>query len=179
MAHNRLAFYEWIVELGYDPRLGIAQHASCDETTNQDIIRAVNAVLTSLPEDEAELIRQHYFHGRSLSYIAGETGRDHHRVQAHHRHIIKKLRSLLAPFINQRFYPPKNLWPACPLCCHPRRDDIDRILRLKSPSQTWRPILRLLRRRFNLEIASPQRLIGHLKYHNVGTAKGERTDGTH
>ncbi len=189
MSGSRIVYRDWIVELGVDPeelkshRLVVpeipehisfeelidiaAPQASPEENTgvSHEIQEQVRLALEKLTEPEREFVRQFYFMGKSYRRIAYQTGRTLHKLEALHKRVLKKLRKELSGYVRKRFGIATTKTPPCLLCLSPHRKEIDRLIRERDKTQTWKPVMKILRERYHIHITSPQLLIGHEKYH--------------
>ena len=182
MSKQRITFQNWIVEIGFDPSRRLTDPESCgpeahryDTQLQREINSEVSEALKILSENEREFIRQFYFFGRTYNQIARSSGRRVHKLEALHDRAMRKLRKSLTPFVRERFgieiesevrsASQKNEKLHCPICESEYRGGIDKIISERNRSDTWRPVIRLLRDHYGLRIKSPQQLIGHEKYH--------------
>jgi len=168
MSRARIIYRDWIVDLGHDPALNWQEVAGRDDGQNQKRVFAVNRALMELTEDESGFIRCYYFMGMGYRDIAESTGRRIDRLERMHRNILRKLKTRLSFLIgSERDYRGDYGDPGCPLCRHPRYYEINELIKSKKETETWRPIIKMLRTEFGIRIQSPQRLIGHRKYHMI------------
>jgi DNA-binding CsgD family transcriptional regulator len=181
MSPERVTYQNWIVDLGRDPSQApdpdqispqatapttVSGAAGALESERQRLIReAVGLALSKLSDNERELIEQYHYMGRSYQEIAERSGRTIHRLESLHRRALRKLRAALAPLVKRLYGLGVSTDPDCPICTSPYRHEIDHLIRERQRFGTWRPIMRLLKSRFGLVIATPQTLIGHEKYH--------------
>jgi len=163
MSRGRIVYQDWIVGLGRDPSLTWQEAAQSGKTYNREAIIAVNQALNGLTEEEAAFIRLFYYQGKGYTEISQISGRATYRLETLHRSALKKLRLRLATFVAGQTTPQSDL--NCPLCNHPARDEIGKLLLSKTESETWRRIIRVLRDEFGIVIKTPQRLKSHRKYH--------------
>lgn len=167
MGQNRIVYQEWIVNLGRDPARSWPEAADTGGGYNDEIVMAVTRALETLSEEEAAMIRRFHFQGLSYQEISRITGREIYRLDALHRRAMRKLTVGLRPLVEEscrRDHFPKT---GCPLCSHPAREEIDRLIHSKRREETWKRMIRILRKKYALPIRSPQLLIGHLKYHTL------------
>jgi len=175
MSSSRIAYHNWIVELGFDPMLGpadgqaepgeIASDSHAEQERVQRIRSAVQAALAELTEDERELIERTHLMGQSFPELAASTGRALHRLESMYSRAVRKLRRRLYPLVEELYGLNRQQHEACPICTSRHRRAIDRIIAKRDPQATWRPVIREIERRFGLKIEAPQILIGHSKYH--------------
>jgi hypothetical protein len=136
-----------------------------ESVRRRQIRKAVAFALSKLGDNERELIEQFHYMGRSYREISGRSGRSIHRLEALHQRALKKLRTALAPLVKQLYGLGVSTDPDCPICTSPHRASIDRLIRERNRSDTWRSMIRLLKGRFGILITTPQTLIGHERYH--------------
>ncbi len=175
MRKNRIIFHEGVVDrysgqhalFQFETEDGNGPGASATQVgrTAEPVIAAVRAAVSRLDPDQQDLIYQVYVLGRTLPDLADTTGLPHARLAVMHRRVKRRLCSLLAAFVNQRFGLDVGESVGCPICRHPGRGDIDRIIAAKRPDQSWRPIMRAIREQTALDLRSPHALIGHARYH--------------
>jgi len=164
---ERIVYQEWIVALGRDPSLPPQSTENRTTIQNTEIIAAVRAALDRLDETEIEFIRSFYFQGLGYREISGMMGKATHRLESIHRGALLKLRVLLSGTTGGYFKTRAPVTFDCPLCRHPRRSAIDSMIRQRRPTATWRHIIKKLKTDYGLPGITPQRLIGHRKYHMI------------
>ncbi len=165
MGQNRILYQEWIVKLGRDPARSWQEAADTGEGYNDEIVMAVTRALETLSEEEAAMIRRFYFQGLSYQEISRITGREIYRLGALHRRALRKLTARLRPLVQETCNRDDFRKTGCPLCDHPAREEIDRLIYSKRREETWKRMIKTLRKEYALPIRSPQLIIGHLKYH--------------
>ncbi len=192
MGDKRLLYRTWISDLGRDPRERnvlqlfeeserrmaltdgllddqMAAESSSEEASRgsrADVVRdRVSSALATLTERERFCIECYYFEGLSYGQIAQLSGRSIEKTRAVHKRAFKKLRKELAATATELFGIAVRRFEGCPLCQSPDRMAIDDLLRSRDLSQSWSPVIRILRERFGIRVTTPQRLIGHEKYH--------------
>ena len=181
MSPERITYQNWIADLGRDPSqpldfdgqsgpipvgTGDFEVLNNPEPERRRRIReAVAFALSKLSDNERELIEQFHYMGRSCREIAERSGRTIQPHEALHQRALRKLRTALAPIVKQLYDLGVSTDPDCLICTSPHRATIDRLIRERSRSDTWRPMIRLLKSRFGIIITTPQTLIGHEKYH--------------
>ena len=169
MTSSRIVYQNWIVDLGRDPEAiysnRVATDRIYDEKRIEQIRQAVNAALAELDEDEREFIIRFHHMGESYRQISDKSGWPIHRWEALHKRILKKLRKLLAPFVDEVFGLSSAQTPSCPICSSKYVEQLNEIISNRDRKQTWKPVLRLFRTKYNLVISAPQLLVGHEKYH--------------
>lgn len=166
MGVGRIIYQEWIVALGRDPGRSWQEAAEVEPSYNRDDVRAVTEALEALAPEEADFIRRFYFQGLAYEDISRETGRDIGRLILLHRRAVKSLVARLRPWSGGRKADDDPVRLACPLCRHPDREEIERLLHTKRSEETWKRILTILRRSFGMPHLTPRQIVGHLKYHH-------------
>ncbi|MCP4569978.1 MAG: sigma-70 family RNA polymerase sigma factor [FCB group bacterium] len=164
MGRERIIYQNWIVELDYDPALG-RPWEDVASGYSEKVISAVNQVLDNLDPAEALFIRRFYFQGMSYRKISRLTGRAIHRLETLHNGAIRKLKIRLPAILDLPEPVALSTNSDCPLCNHPESEEINRLICSKGSEETWRRIIKVLKETYGLVICSPQRLIGHQKYH--------------
>ena len=188
MAKKRVIYQNWLVEIGYDPKLGgphktEIEQISIDElfesgfdieqkldTRKQvertDFIRtAVQDALGKLTEEEREFIIRFHFMGEKYIEISEKTERELYSLVAFNDQIIKKLKKHLRKFVQAEFKIGPEKEPTCPICLSPHKNDINKILQNRDKKLTWKHVMLKIEKQFGLQIKFPQILIGHEKYH--------------
>lgn len=167
MRKQRIVYLDWIVELGYDPT-GDAPDRNLTEreSSRTEMIRSeVDRAVRSLSDEEQEFVRRFHFMGQGYQEIAEVTGREIHRLESLNRQVLKKLKKRLAGFVKETFDLEITIDSSCPICKSIHRVKIDQIIAAKPPDATWSGVIAEIKRRFGLRLQSPQRIIGHQKYH--------------
>ena len=179
MSTRRVLFRNGIYKVAADPRavVGPAEFrvdpAAARHVDRTNLIcRTVQAAIERLEPDEKLVIREFWYQGRTYRQIAAGLGRPRHRIETIHRRARRKLRRLLADFVEQLWgIQPRRPRRKCMICESPFRARIDRILAARKATETWRPVMQILREDFGLHIRSPQTLISHQKFHQVLSLK--------
>ena len=187
---SRIVYQDWIVEIGHDPDTKVAPYggdlfradfisldhpaaaglsdaeATAARIERRELVRrTVTEALNNLDDDEREFVIRFHFMGESYRRISELSGRSIHKLEALHKRSIRKLRKQLAAFVHETFGLDSEVIPDCPICRSPFAAELDEIIRNRDRTATWRPVLTLLKTKYNLSISSPQLLIGHEKYH--------------
>ena len=200
MSGNRVVYQNWIVEMGFDPAQSKAtrnrddsllEPISLDEPSvcaisyedSQRVIEELEKVsevrfqvreaLKQLSIQEREFIAQFYFMGKSYREMSEQSGRPIYKLEALHKRAVKKLKKELVGFARERFGVETESESNCQLCQSPHVAEINRLIRHRDKTATWKPIIKTLRDKYGLKLSSPQILIGHEKYHqcsSTGTA---------
>ncbi len=165
MGKQRIIYQDWIVELGRDPSLRWDEAIDNKGNYNRAIISAVNLALESLSNEESAFINAFYIRGISYNEISKHTGRAIYKLEAMHNRALKKLKNILPKLLNDNIKLPRPDVKKCPLCVSDQVEAINKLIRTKTKAETWRRIIRELKTKFEITISTPQRLIGHYKYH--------------
>ena len=188
MAKNRLIFQNWLVEIGYDPKLGgphknDIEQVSIDElfdsgfdithelpdsqqaNRSEIIQQAVKEALGKLDDDEREFIIRFHFMGEKYIEIAEKSDRELYSLVSMHNIAIKKLKRHLKQFVKEQFAVAEPKQSDCLICNSEHKDAIDKLILCKDPKATWKQIIGYVSKNYHIKIKSPQILIGHEKYH--------------
>ncbi len=166
MPQWRTVYLNMIVDIGFVPGEQMCFDPESEPITpNPKIIKVVREALDKLTEKERNFIERYYFKGESLQEIAKSTKLNKTRLTAIHLRAIRKLRKYLDPFVQQEFGITTEHDHICPICMSPHLKEINRVIGNKRKEETWKNIIKILKTEFNLQIKSPQILIGHQKYH--------------
>lgn len=188
MPQNRIIYQNWLVELGAEPKEiqkeGLLKLFSLEEMLEgkfdladefqfeEDRLRltelkeAVSGALKKLSDEEREFIIRFYYMGESYVVLSEKTNRPLHKLAALNKKATRKLKKHLAVFVKQRFGITENLNKSCPICQSAYREEINRLIAGRDKTKTWRPLLKILREKYQLKIKTVQTVIGHEKYHN-------------
>lgn len=167
MSNSRVVYQNWIVDLGRDPLKDWSQNNRADKPDEQ-LKEIVSSALKRLNSNEQEFIIQFYYMGKSYQEISSQTGRVIYKLEALHKRALKKLEAQLQGFVIDRFDIKNRIKSDCLICNSEYANEIDNIIANRNPQETWRPILKILKEKFGIQIRSPQTLIGHKKYHSHG-----------
>jgi hypothetical protein len=132
----------------------------------QEILRnEVRGAVAKLDRQQREFIERFYFMGETYDQIERRTGKERHRLETIHRQALERLRFLLTDFVEGFYGVRVERESKCPICDHPRKAEIEEVLREKRAEESWRPTLEILREKFNLEVSSVWVLVAHLRKH--------------
>jgi len=130
----------------------------------------VARALKKLTADEKEFIERFYYIGQSYREISEKSGRAVYKLEAVHKRAVRKLKRELAPVVRKLYS--LDIEPSgapssktCPVCDSPFKNDIDKLIAARDKKGTWRPVIKILKKKYGLRIKTPQVLIGHEKYH--------------
>ena len=130
----------------------------------------VSRALKKLTADEKEFIERFYYSGQTYREISEKSGRAVHKLEAVHKRAVRKLKRELAPVVKKLYNldaepDGSSTVITCPVCDSPFKKDIDKMIAERDRKGTWRPVIKILKEKYGLEIKTPQVLIGHEKYH--------------
>lgn len=173
MSNNRLQYQNWIVELGVDPiqlaRLGSNDLSTEISQTDSEQVELINQVvrkaMTSLDDDEHELIIRFHFMGETYVKISELTNREIYKLAAIHKRAVKKLKAKLTSFVKESYNIDSEEINTCLICNHEEVIKINLIISQRDKRKTWREVLKVLRNEYNLKLSTPQIIMGHEKYH--------------
>jgi len=162
---KRIVYQDWIVDLGRDPAGPQSDETATTGGYNHEIIEVVHRTLEKLRPEEAEFIRLYYMQGMNLRHISRQTGKPIYLLEALHRRTLKKIKPLLQEFLGGKYNVPQPDANNCPLCRHSRSKEINIMIQSRSESETWRPIVEILRDEYGINLSTVSELTGHAKYH--------------
>jgi hypothetical protein len=128
----------------------------------------IRAVVGSLDELASKIIIMYHFESLEFDQIAAELGLKVSQIKKIHSEAFVNLKYRLAEMVNRR-WPGK--FPAakhCPICDHPKRQLIDRIIASKHQRESWGTINKRLKAEIGRSFHPPSLLINHQKYHQKG-----------
>ncbi len=171
---GRVSYFNWATELyGYLDQDLQAKIEQCfprrdqgpatDELINLEVRNAVE----KLSPDEKRFVELFYFEFRSYREISRKWRKRIHKLERIHRRALDKLRILLADFVRQHFgldVPPRT---ECMICMSPYRRELEQLIRDKTEDETYSRLMRTFRKRYGVNIKTPQVIIGHRKKHMV------------
>ena len=128
----------------------------------------VRKEVESLETPHQETIKQYYFESRSIEEIAADLSLSEDDTRHLLHEALTILKSRLAGLMKAR-YPSKFINSQdCPICSHPRRQQIEKIIAGKKPGQSWGVINEKLKRKIGRAFNPPRYMIVHHKYHMEG-----------
>lgn len=155
--------FDWIY-LTHKTLLWHSEISEEEQVRLQELLGKVREALDELTTAERITIERHDFEGLPLARIAAELEWPSSKVQVVRRRALRRLRKLLAPFVEERFgvcLPSTD----CPICASPFRREAERIIAARNREEPYSKVISELRRSFEIAIISPKTIIGHMKYH--------------
>ncbi|MBU1319827.1 MAG: sigma-70 family RNA polymerase sigma factor [candidate division Zixibacteria bacterium] len=158
---EKLVFLNWIYDVG---RISLFSPKK-QSRLQKEIIEKVRDAVDNLPSMEKEFVQLYWFEGKSMAELSELFGKKPYKLESLNKRILQKLKRRLSEYVTRQFDLTNDTIPACIICDHPRRIEIDNLLLSKGQEETFRPIYRKLKDEFGLTISTPQILIGHIRYH--------------
>jgi RNA polymerase sigma factor (sigma-70 family) len=171
---RRIRNLGWVTELYGVPNDELMENGRQDcprpgqePRENESIDVEVRKAVARLRPEEKQFVDLFYFQFRSYKEIARRTGKKVRKLETINNRVREKLKLLLADFVKKRFgviVPPIS---DCVICSSPNRAAIDELIRKKRDHQTCSGLISILRREYDLDIRTPQVIIGHRRKHMV------------
>ena len=166
MAKGKIIYQNWIVDIGIDPgQAGKIQIQSDLIKPDEFVVSAVRKAIEKLNSQEQDFIESYYFQGKTYREIAKIQSRRISRIEGLHRQSLAKLKKYLAGFVKERFDINVEIGQDCIICESPYREKIDKLIISKKKEETWKRLIKILKDKYQIQIKTPQILIGHQKYH--------------
>ncbi len=166
MAKGKIIYQNWIVDIGIDPgQAGKIQIQSDEIKPDEKVVSAVRKTIEKLDPQEKEFIENYYFQGKTYREIAKIQDRRISRIEGLHRRSLAKLKKYLAGFVKDQFDIDVEIGRDCIICSSPYKNKINRLIKAKKKQETWKKIIKILKDKYQIQIKTPQILIGHQKYH--------------
>ena len=131
-------------------------------------LEQVRRQVYQLDKNHSRVIIMYYFENRDIDQIAAETGLGQQDIRKLLRESLLILKYALAGIVEKR-------WPdrfkninTCPICSHPQRVDIEKIISAHKSGESWGKVNKRLRQKIGRTFNPPMVLINHLKYHKLG-----------
>ncbi len=136
-----------------------------DEESKLELEEKVAKALDKLEDVERKFIRCFYFDCLSYNQISQILNKTKDRLERIHRSALEKLKTCLKDYVSQRYKIEVPYEKKCLICSHPSRKELEELIKAKKKEETWKNILRILKKEYNLEVRTPQILINHQKKH--------------
>lgn len=165
---KRVRSLDWIISGGGGELLEESSIESSEKVESDEELRnKVREAVEKLPLIEKRFVEKFYFEFKTYLQIAKELNKKVYKLDRIHRQALDRLRIILESFVKQRFKIECAQISNCPICNHSQKDRIDEIIKSKSKQETWKRVINILKKEFNLEIKTPQVLISHKNNHIV------------
>ena len=152
----------------------IEQRILGSSTPNQErsereelIDRQVRAAVEKLLPTEKQFVELFYFQVRSYQEIAGIMKKKTHKLQRLHQRALRRLRILLAGFVEKQFKLKLPKETNCVICESPFREELNELIKNKKEEETYSRLIKIFRQRYGINVKTPQTIIGHEKKHMV------------
>ena len=166
MAKGKIIYQNWIVDIGIDPgQAGKIQIQSDTIKPDEKVVSAVRKAIEKLNPQEREFIENYYFQGKTYREIAKIQNRRISRIEGLHRRSLAKLKKYLTGFVKEHFDIDVEIGRDCIICTSPQKDKINKLIKAKKKQETWKKIIKILKDKYQIQVKTPQVLIGHQKYH--------------
>lgn len=126
-----------------------------------ELVSAVKNAIQQLPDDYQAIITYLFYDGLTFDEIAQKLELPPELVMNKYQLAANQLRIFLHGFVEKRWGIRHTV---CCVCIHPQCERINRILRRKSPEETWSSFNRRLEGSVGAKFNPPQILIAHLKH---------------
>jgi hypothetical protein len=134
-----------------------------------DKIKAdVRSAIRLLSQSQQTIIIMYYFEDASIEQIAAETGMSPKQIKKLLSAARTTLKYSLKKAVVERWPAVSQDLPVCPICLNKRRAEIDKLIKAKPDSQSWRSFNQILFKEFGLKINPPILLKYHIEYHQKG-----------
>jgi hypothetical protein len=141
---------------------------SKNDTDYLAFLDSVRQAVNTLDDKRRRVIEMYFFENLNLCQIEQETGQSCHQVQKLLREAMLMLKHSLTDIVCNR-------WPdrfkeanRCPICKHPQRKTIEKIVKCKKQSESWGIINKRLKKKVGQTFNPPSIMINHIKYHRKG-----------
>jgi|GEM_PF-2744413 len=132
-----------------------------------EIARAVNQAVNVLPDIERRLIIDYYILCFPRKAIATRLDLSEREVDAARARAERRLRGMLAEFVEETFGLIVTGDRGCPLCRSARRAEIDDELARHYPRESWAALRQRINLRFGLDVKRVQTIMTHHRCHTV------------
>ena len=132
----------------------------------KDFLELVRQKVYDLDSDHRRVIIMYYFENLEVNHIADELGLDQRTVYRFLRESLIMLKASLAETVKTRWPGRFDDLKSCPICNHPERTNIEKIIRSKRPCDSWSTINKKLKKRIGRIFNPPNVMINHIKYHD-------------
>jgi RNA polymerase sigma factor (sigma-70 family) len=168
----RIRYLNWVTgeeELKYFSAVSIGDENNFDSNPqrNLELEKKVREAIDGLEPLEKKFIEYFYFQSWSYQDIGEVLDKKIHKLERIHKQALDKLRIRLKDYVRIRFnlfVPEEN---KCPICKCPQRKEIEELIKSKKKEETWKRIMKLCRQNYEINITTPQILIGHRKKHMI------------
>ncbi len=169
---GRIRYLNWVTEFYgcWDEKIEgkiLPKNSEDNLKENHSPSREVREAVKKLPSAEKRFIELFYFDFKTYQQIAMILKKKIYKLERIHQRALGKLRILLADFVRERFKldVPENT--DCIICRSPFRKELDQLIKNKKKEETYARLIKLFKRKYQIDIKTPQVIIGHKKKHMV------------
>ncbi|HEX7401845.1 MAG TPA: hypothetical protein VF369_06680, partial [candidate division Zixibacteria bacterium] len=163
---ERVYFFKWEIELF--GRLDNELSGDTPDHNSEELInRQVRKAVKKLSYEERKFIEKFYFEFKSYQEIAGILKKRIYKLERIHRRALDKMRILLADFVKERFKLEVSQKTDCVICNSPFRQELDELIKNKKKAETYSRLIRTFKQKYELDIKTPQVIIGHQRKHMI------------
>jgi RNA polymerase sigma factor (sigma-70 family) len=127
----------------------------------------VREAMERLSPLERQFIEHFYFEDKSYREISVLLNKSIHRLERIHHRASGKLKMLLSNYVKTRFRLNLPEQTDCIICKSPFRQELDKLIQAKKEKETYKSLIRIFKKKYGLEIKTPQVIIGHKKKHMI------------
>jgi RNA polymerase sigma factor (sigma-70 family) len=163
---GRMRYIRWAVEL-YESSIEEVTGSKINRKNEELIAQEVRKAVEKLSSEERLFIEKFYFEFKSYREISKILNKRVKKLERIHRRALDKLRITLADFVKTRFKLeiPKKI--DCVICRSPFQAEIDMLIKKKKKEETYARLIRTFKRKYGIDIKTPQAIIGHQRKHMV------------
>jgi hypothetical protein len=147
---------------------GYAPNEVAESAGYHDFLESVRQEVSGLSDNHRQVIIMYYFESREITAIAIELHLNENDVRKLLREGLGQLKHRLTDLVQKRWPDRFAALKPCPICSHPRRRQIDKLLEARKPTDSWGKVNRAVRQKFGCTFNPPSVIINHLKYHIKG-----------
>ena len=171
---GRIRYLNWAIELYgcVDEKIeGITLQDLSESTRKSEISESINREVRKAVEklsfEEKQFVELFYFEFKSYQEIARIIKKKVYKLERIHRRALGKLKILLADFVKECFKLEISRKTDCIICNSPFRPELDKLIRNKKEEETYAHLIRIFKRKYGIDIKTPQAIIGHKKKHMI------------
>jgi len=163
---GRMRYISWAIEL-YGRSNEDTAESKINRKSEELIAKEVRKAVEKLSAEERLFIQKFYFEFKGYQEIAGLLKKRVYKLERIHRRALDKLRILLAAFVKTRFKLEIPKKTDCVICRSPFHKELDQLIKSKKKEVTYIPLIRTFKRKYGINIKTPQVIIGHQRKHMV------------
>jgi RNA polymerase sigma factor (sigma-70 family) len=144
-----------------------SQVEDADDPFREETNLKVREAVERLSLLERQFIEHFYFEDKTYREISVLLNKSIHRLESIHHRALGKLKMLLSDYVKTRFKLNLPEQTECIICKSPFRQELDNLIRAKKEEETYKSLIRIFKKKYGLEIRTPQVIIGHKKKHMI------------